>query len=81
MLRDAEDPNDKSLYRRSRGLVGWWRDTAPVRRARGVACHYFFAWAARALIFLLWLLLGLPSLTVTDLAATNLRHADSTVDV
>ena len=41
--------------------------------------HWFFASLARIIIFLLWLLLGLPHVTETNIAHTNIRSADEEV--
>jgi hypothetical protein len=71
-----EDPNDKSRTRRSRMCSCWWKEGgACLVRWRAAAMHHFFAWAARIVIFLLWLLLGLPHVTTTNLAETNIRQA------
>lgn len=40
------------------------------------AAHVFFSSLARVIIFMLWLLLGLPAVTETDLSNTNIRTTD-----
>ena len=52
-----------------------WRGTDCSRRFQADLCHLFFQWLARILIFLTWLLLGMPMVTTTSLSETNIRQA------
>eukprot|EP00616_Rhizochromulina_sp_CCMP1243_P006349 CAMPEP_0118977154 /NCGR_PEP_ID=MMETSP1173-20130426/20636_1 /TAXON_ID=1034831 /ORGANISM="Rhizochromulina marina cf, Strain CCMP1243" /LENGTH=472 /DNA_ID=CAMNT_0006927231 /DNA_START=158 /DNA_END=1576 /DNA_ORIENTATION=+ len=51
------------------------REGARFQEVRTNVLHWFFAYAARVVIFVLWLLLGLPQVTETNLAETNIRTA------
>jgi hypothetical protein len=84
-----DDPNDKKTYFQRRGCSrcaamwniasGIWRGTASGKQLRADAAHMFFSALARVVIFMLWLLLGLPSITTTNLSETNIRAAHDDV--
>jgi hypothetical protein len=42
---------------------------------RSDVVHFVWSWIARIVIFVLWLLLGMPQVTSTNLAETNIRHS------
>jgi len=80
---EVSDPNDKALGHGGRRghtsrvmlLCCWWRSARAVKTFTKDAAHVLFQWLARIVIFMLWLLLGLPHVTSTNLADTNVRHA------
>jgi len=51
------------------------------RRVRESLAHHFFAVLARVIIFVLWLLLGFPRVTSTNLNETNIRTSERAIEV
>lgn len=52
-----------------------------LRALASSSVHWFFASLARVIIFLLWLLLGMPAVTETRLEATNIRQSNRETEI
>mmetsp|Transcript_13129 Transcript_13129/g.31033 ORF Transcript_13129/g.31033 Transcript_13129/m.31033 type:complete len:107 (+) Transcript_13129:463-783(+) len=91
LLSAESDPNDKALHRSRRQaclafclrICLWWRFSSSNgwRRVRESLAHHFFAVLARVIIFVLWLLLGFPRVTSTNLNETNIRTTERAIEV
>mmetsp|Transcript_26438 Transcript_26438/g.31246 ORF Transcript_26438/g.31246 Transcript_26438/m.31246 type:complete len:434 (+) Transcript_26438:1-1302(+) len=81
-----DDPNDKkSILRRpgthvcSQICLLFTRGNTMSKQIKQDIAHMFFSVLARIVIFMLWLLLGLPSVTTTNLEETNIRNSPDDV--